>query len=572
MSIDSVRFGKSVGFRRSFLVFGTVVPFFLFGCSDMSMMYETSKKLDAAKADIEKYKPAQKLAEEQNFAQRNKQVYLTAKPVEKTRVLPDIMNQPFAIHETFYRFDEVVSKVSSMTGIPTILTPDAIDYISDLSKKYKDIEENNKNNGSSSSSTFLPPPLMGNIGNGENKTQRMPMFDPFSSSNSMEFRADYKGTLAGFLDSFATRYGLSWKYENGKVVVFHIDTRTFVVRASPGSTSNKATVAGTTSENNSSTVESTFDASSLDVWDSINKSVESMISSSGKVIANAALGTISVTDTPEKLDIIEKFIKKQNDILGKQVAVHIKVLSFKSNDKSQYGVDWSLLNSAISSARQYGFSTSFLPTETASGVLTLKKLATGTVVNGKTVNTSDPWQGSQAVIQALSQQGDVNVVTSTTSITLNNQPVTTRIGRSTTYLKEMQMTISNDPAVPSTSSMAPGSINEGFVLSILPHILPDGKIILQYGMSQSQLVSLNEIKSPDNSSMINAPVVDEKNLIQRLVVGNGDTVVISGFDQDTTNGNKSGASRDIPLIGGYSGMQNQREILIIILQPTVIEA
>ncbi|OCG89288.1 hypothetical protein LMG667_04740, partial [Xanthomonas euvesicatoria] len=46
---------------------------------------------------------------------------------------------------------------------------------------------------------------------------------------------EWKGPLAGLLDLVASRYGLSWRYNerNNSVSIFHVDSRTFQLDAFP---------------------------------------------------------------------------------------------------------------------------------------------------------------------------------------------------------------------------------------------------------------------------------------------------------------------------------------------------
>lgn len=72
-----------------------------------------------------------------------------------------------------------------------------------------------------------------------------------------------------------------------------------------------------------------------------------------------------------------------------------------------------------SAKRYWSFSNAF-QTDPSAGNMILKILPTA----GQATNSRiQAWQGTQAIIAALSLQGDVSIMTSATTMTLNNQPV-----------------------------------------------------------------------------------------------------------------------------------------------------
>ncbi len=174
------------------------------------------------------------------------------------------------------------------------------------------------------------------------------------------------------------------------------------------------------------------------------------------------------------------------------------------------------------------------------------------------------WAGSQALINALSGQGHVSQVTSASLTTLNNQSAPLQVGRQTTYLASSTTTVTQGAGA--TTTLQPGLLTTGFSMTIVPHILERGRLMLQYAIDISSLLNMYTVNS--NNSSIQAPDVDTRNFLQRVMLQTGDTLVMTGFEQNTLNTNLSGMgnANNSMLGGGVNGKRN-RSVLVILIQP-----
>ena len=84
------------------------------------------------------------------------------------------------------------------------------------------------------------------------------MYVPQSSSaqianNPRLVDVNYNGELSGLLDMVAARFGLSWKFEEGKIKIYNLDTETFYLNAIASGTEMRSDVqSGTTMVNGAS--------------------------------------------------------------------------------------------------------------------------------------------------------------------------------------------------------------------------------------------------------------------------------------------------------------------------------
>jgi type IVB pilus formation R64 PilN family outer membrane protein len=293
-------------------------------------------------------------------------------------------------------------------------------------------------------------------------------------------------------------------------------------------------------------------ASRLSVYNSIENAVKAMLSAYGKVVASPATGSITVVDTPDSLDRVAAYIENENKAMSRQVAINVTVLSVSLNDSDDYGINWNLVYNNL--RQQYGMTS-------ASPVSVDNNLFSVGVVG------SSRFAGSTAVINALSKQGKVRRQTTASVITLNNQPVPVQVAKQTSYLQSSQTTIV--PNVGPSITLVPGSVTSGFNMSILPHVLANGTVLLQFSTDISSLRRIREVQS--GTSKIETPEIDTRNFLQRVSMKSNETLIISGFEQTDDNLDRQGVGdpRNFILGGGVKAGAS-KESIVILITPTTL--
>ena len=451
--------------------------------------------------------------------------------------LPPIFNQPTTFERSVNSLAEFAERITLRSAIPTKIAADAI------------------NAGQPPS----PPP----------NQKPDPSALPGAQKNT-SIRIDFSGgTLKGLLDTAAARFGVSWKYANGTIQFFHTDTRTFQIAAVPGDSALTANVssgassggqdaggAGGSGGVNSTNSQNTAVKSTLSVYSSIEKAVGIMLSAQGKVVASPATGSITVSDTPDNLERIALFIDKENRALSRQVMVNVTVLAVTLTRGDNYGIQWDAVYKTLS--RKYGLSNS------------LAKVANTNAFSAAILDTAtSKLAGSAMMIEALSEQGRVRRETSASVVTLNNQPVPVQVAKQTSYLKSSQTT--QTPNVGSTTTLTPGTITTGFNMSILPNVLNNGTVLLQFSTDISSLRSLRTVSS--STASIETPETETRNFLQRVAMKSNETLIISGFEQTDDNLNQQGVGTPANLLlGGSLGASSNKEIIVIMITPIAMRA
>lgn len=412
----------------------------------------------------------------------------------------------------------------------------------------------------------MPTPMPAGIGGIPTAAQTGPI-----TANS-PFTATYSGSLSGLMNLVSAYYGVNWKGEAQGLRFFVMDSKTYRIAALPGDTrlnssvdsSSNASAGGTGSgassgatQTGTSTNSTGVGFSGLSVWSALESGIKQMLSTGGRVIASPATGTITVTDTPSVLARVTEYINGQNSALNRQVSVNVRVLSVELTDGDNYGINWDAVYSNLASASNpfsVALKTAF---PVASGA--------GNIIISAPATSASRWAGSSAMISALSTQGRVSELTSSTLVTLNNQPAPVNVGRRVSYLASSSTTQTAN--VGATTALTPGTVQTGFSMTLVPHIIDGKEMLLQYSLDLSSLLRLSTITS--GTSSIQAPDISTSNFIQRVRIQSGETLVVAGFDQDNLSAVSNGiGSAENAALGSRNGTR-KRTMLVVLIQPNI---
>ena len=487
---------------------------------------------------------------------------ISASKAAKKENSPALQRQ-IAVNRTFVSAQDFAERITGLTGIPSVVAPDVQTQLGGAGNATGMVSGMPQPMGGLPS---LPTPMAG--GSFGLNTMNQPGF-PVNLS--------YSGTVSGLLDVASARMGVSWEMRDGQIKLFRFASKTFRLTALPGDTSmdagiGNATASGSVGSSGGSSNGTQASSSAqtagvkfagLSVWKGIEESVKTMLTTNGKVFVAPALGTITVTDIPTVIANVEQFIDDQNAALSKQVVVNVRVLSLDLTSSDHYGINWDAVYTAMSKNWGFTFSSGVAA---ASGAGTLTSSILGTA--GQATNSSiQSWAGSQAIIDALSTQGRVSTVTSASITTLNNQPAPIQVGRQTSYVASSTTSITSGVA---TTSLTPGMVSTGFSMTMVPHVLEGRKMLLQYAIDMSSLLSLNTVVS--GGSSLQTPDLDARTSIQRLMINSGDTIVVTGFENNEVNAKTQGVvDANNPALGGAVLGKRTKATIIILIQPVLAD-
>ncbi|MFP5222874.1 MAG: secretin N-terminal domain-containing protein [Acidobacteriota bacterium] len=348
----------------------------------------------------------------------------------------------------------------------------------------------------------------------------------------------YDGPLRGLLDQVAITTGYGWDFDkqSGSIVFARMMVRTFTILGAPGTVTFENKVTNKSKENSSSTIsgsqvnsavsssdtaaqtaQSTGTKLSFDIFADTEKAVKALLSPKGAVVINQAAGTLTVRDTPDSIRRVATFVEDINSRLGRQVALTVQVWSLSVSDKTDIGFNLQ----GIFEDKDISIAAGSL---TNIGTL---NTATATIVSGKL-------KGSSAVLQALRQWGNAFQVTSAGGLVMSNQPVPVMAIERHAYLASAGTSTTN---FQQTTELTPGEVTTGFAMTVIPHILDQRRVILQYNINLSALEEMKEIETSDITLQL--PQTSTRAFAQRSAMRMGQTLVLCGFEKQSRDASTS---------------------------------
>lgn len=381
----------------------------------------------------------------------------------------------------------------------------------------------------------------------------------------------YEGPLSGLLDQVCSYYGVNWKYDGASVNISRYETRVFVLETLPGtqkvkdgmkesSNSNSGSNSGSGGGSSNDLQQSSEMEVEFKVWEELDKTLTSILGGVGTVVTAPSSGTATVTTTPDIMRTVAKFIAEENKRLSRQVAVNVEIYNVTLAEGSDFQVT---LDTVFKKIRDLSLT---LDSPAAPNAITGAGVITAVLGNdGIKNNYISP------ILTALQSVGDATRVAQFPLTTLNNRPVTRRIGHEIAYLQSSETTTSTN--VGSTTTMTPGTIHEGFSLQVTPRVLDDGRVMLQYSFSLVDKVSITTLTATgDTSSMVQLPETVARVFVQQSLLKSGSTLVIGGYDDEVTTHDSQGVANPFSywLGGGYNGAKT-RSMMFIAITPQVMD-
>lgn len=381
-------------------------------------------------------------------------------------------------------------------------------------------------------------------------------------TDSNKMLVSYKGPLSGLLDEVCNRFGIWWKYEKKQIYFYKYITKSFTLYSLPTKPTLSVDVGGSSSEGSAgSSSVSLSNSVSIDLWQTIETAVRSMISSGAQLTVDQSSGVLTLTGTPTDIKKVAKYINEQNARLSRQVAISVKVLQVSVSDTDSYGLNLSAVFGGNKHITSLGITGAAGQADIASGL-------SMAIVSGK-------WTLSSA-IQALSEQGTTSLITSGTVTTLNNKPAPIQVVKTQNYISEITKTNSGSEGSYYDLSTDTEEIETGFTLDVLPRILEHGRLMIMFNLTLSDLIELQKVNlsnDPTGGEYIQNPIIETRGFTQEVAMKSGDTLVLTGYERVEDTATKSGiGSPENSLLGGAVTAKKVRNILVILLTPVVLDS
>ena len=394
-----------------------------------------------------------------------------------------------------------------------------------------------------------------------------------------------EGTLGDALDAIANVSGYSYTIDGQVVAWSGMQYKSFDISMFAGGEdygigkSGSSSAAGQESFSDIETVSNNVISSGdeyihlsgrIDIVSDIEKSLNMLKSASGEVIINSATMSVIAHDLPANIQKMQRYMDSLNEQLTRLVAIDMTIVNIELNDSFAFGLDWQLVAKELAGTG--------LDLSTGGGSF-MTDIAGSNAPIYTLTRTTGKWSGTNMLMKALQSQGSVSNQTLPRATTLNNRAVKLRDIRRTNFILERSITTTAN--VGSEGSIKQGTVETGFSLYAIPRIA-NGEVILRLTTNLSTLVKLERKDSSTGASSggssggsssnqevyVEAPIVNDKDFDNSVVISSGDSLVLAGLSTNTTSSQDSNNGADI--LGTSKTADGKRVETLILITPTIL--
>lgn len=269
--------------------------------------------------------------------------------------------------------------------------------------------------------------------------------------------------------------------------------------------------------------------------------------SSGKM-ESASPEYLILTDTPDRLDRVEKLLK-EIDVRPRQVLIEATILRATLNEDNQYGVDFTLLGGVdfetVGSASDATANLATGPLPASDLQHTTANLNTnliGDITRGFTFGLIH--NNVAAFLKALEEVTDVTIMANPKILALNRQEAEVIVGRRDGYITT---TVTETAAVQKVDFLETGT-----QVRLRPYINDDGSV----------RIAVHPKDSNGGLTAANLPFEETTEAQADVLVNDGHTILIGGLFRERSVISRS----QVPLVGSIPGLgllfQKQRDTTV----------
>lgn len=275
-----------------------------------------------------------------------------------------------------------------------------------------------------------------------------------------------------------------------------------------------------------------------------------------QLVVNEIAGIVQITDFPENLDKIASFLADVEEGSKRQVLIQAHIMEVSLKDSFSLGIDWQAVFKSAGSNVSIG-----------------QVLAPATNVFKIGLDTLNSHGSFNLLLDAMKEQGNVNMLSSPKISALNNQKAVIKLTTKQVSWVSSKTTQNNAIGGQDTYTTVPQVDEVGIFLDVTPQIGQDNSITMQIHPSVSEIKEISV--SPDKTST--KPVIDVREIDTMVDAKAGETVVIAGLISDKLSETKRGVPLlgDIPYLGmlfSYNKQERSKAELVIMMTPYILNA
>lgn len=378
-------------------------------------------------------------------------------------------------------------------------------------------------------------------------------------------RVVWQGPLSALLDQLSDYFDAEWSYDGTSINLTSEVTKTFMLHALADSIDFKGTIDSTTDSTSVLPKVGIESSATLAIWDEMKTAIDGIVGSVGRATYSPTTGTVTVTGTPSVVARAEQYLREQNRMRLRRVAVAIKVLSVTTSDENSLGFNLTgILERAIGN-RPFSFNA--VGDGLTAGILRAMPMVDP--VTGQVVQTGGVTQGTDmatAIIEASEDIQRVSLSNSGAIVTLSDVPAPLQIGRTIAYLKRVSSSSSGDGD--GNVSLEPGEVNVGLTMNVLPRVIQRDRVLLRLA------IGITDAPTPfrefgAGNLRLELPEIATTGFLQNAVLAEGETLVLAGFEKNQNSVRDQGVPGGM-WTGGTRNTIKNREATVLLITSEVL--
>jgi type IVB pilus formation R64 PilN family outer membrane protein len=353
----------------------------------------------------------------------------------------------------------------------------------------------------------------------------------------------YEGSLSKALDKIAAMMDIDWSYDGDVIAFNRMITQDYRVSLPTGTSAMQTSIGGVNGGSRSVTMSRTI--AEYSPWDDLEQRLERAAPPPADVTISRSAGRISVFGPPsvqaQALAVVSDFENTFAARIGLEVAVFF-VDSSKADD---FGVG---VNVSGSSGNFTGGVNGAAGLLAGNGVTTLSR---GTSSISFKALASDSSVVDYRIGSTIAQSGVISPIILT---------------RSQNYVAKSTTTTDNGV---SSTAIETATVDTGVSIHALPRLVGKDKIQLSLTLLQNDLTELTSFDS--GNSTVQLPTIDQRAIQNDSVLSPGETLVLSGYEQESSSrsNNGTGASGFLGLGGSVKGSKRKIK-MVVMVRPAII--
>ncbi|WP_170566166.1 secretion protein [Ruegeria atlantica] len=357
-------------------------------------------------------------------------------------------------------------------------------------------------------------------------------------------RVDHEGSLSKLLDQIGARMDIAWSYD-GKAITFdRMVTERYKVSLPVGTAKLSSSIDGVKGGGRSVSLNS--DVGGYDPWAELQSQLRAVAPPPAQVTFAKSSGRVTVFGPPSVQARAAAVIEDFDEVFSTRIGLEVAVYFVDTSKSDSFAV-------GLQGSRRSGHAsiTGVVGALTGNGVATLSNHLGAVNFQSLANNASvvDYRLGS-----TIAQSGVISPIVLTRSQNF--------VARTTTTTDINGVT---------STAVETDTVDTGISIHALPRLVKRNRVQLSLTVLQNDLTELTTFDS--GNSTVHLPTVDQRALQNDSVLAPGETLILSGYEQDRATRSNSGAGKAKFLgLGGRTRGEVKKIRMVVLVRPAIIPA